>query len=280
MLINDGQVLNPSFLECRLATAVDMPKIETVTVENYDDNGPFGAKGAGNSSVINLAAAISNAVCNAVGVRIKELPISPAKVLQGLKKRRPEMQLPQFEYVESKSLEDAACFLQEKGRQSMLIGGGTDMLPSMKQRIYHPTYIISLAALPDLKQIQCDDDGGSVKLGAALKLCTLENNDAIKKRFPIVAQAARAVGSPQLREMGTLGKNLCLDTRCYYYNQSETWRKCRPACIKMDGDVCNATGSGKKCFAVFSGDMAPSLIDVDARIILHSARGERTISAG
>lgn len=85
MLIKDGQVLNPSFLECRLATSMDMPEIETVTVENYDDNGPFGAKGAGNSSVINLAAAISNAVCNAVGVRIKELPISPAKVLQGLK---------------------------------------------------------------------------------------------------------------------------------------------------------------------------------------------------
>jgi CO/xanthine dehydrogenase Mo-binding subunit len=87
MLIKDGQVLNPSFLECRLATAVDMPEIETATVENFDDNGPFGAKGAGNSSVINLAAAISNAVCNAVGVRIKELPISPAKVLQGLKKK-------------------------------------------------------------------------------------------------------------------------------------------------------------------------------------------------
>jgi len=186
------------------------------------------------------------------------------------------MQLPQFEYVESKSLEDAARFLQEKGRQSMLIGGGTDMLPSMKQRVYHPTYIISLAAVPDLKQIQFDDNGG-LKLGSGLKLCTLENNAKIKKRFPIVAQAARAVGSPQIREMGTLGGNLCLDTRCYYYNQSDTWRKCRSACIKMGGDVCNAIGSGKKCFAVFSGDMAPALIAADARIVLHSARGERTI---
>jgi len=186
------------------------------------------------------------------------------------------MQLPQFEYVESKSLEDAARFLQEKGRQSMLIGGGTDMLPSMKQRVYHPTYIISLAAVPDLKQIQFDDNGG-LKLGSGLKLCTLENNAKIKKRFPIVAQAAGAVGSPQLREMGTLGGNLCLDTRCYYYNQSETWRKCRTACIKMGGDVCNAIGSGKKCFAVFSGDMAPALIALNATIVLHSARGERTI---
>ena len=186
------------------------------------------------------------------------------------------MQLPQFEYVEPKSLADAARFIQDKGRQSMLIGGGTDILPSMKQRIYRPTYIMSLAAVPDLKQIQLDDTFG-LRLGASLKLCELENNPEIKKRYPIVAQAARAVGSPQLREMGTLGGNLCLDTRCYYYNQSDTWRKCRSACIKMGGDVCNAIGSGKKCFAVFSGDMAPALIAADARIVLLSAQAERTI---
>jgi 4-hydroxybenzoyl-CoA reductase subunit beta len=186
------------------------------------------------------------------------------------------MQLPEFEYVEPKSLEEAARFLQEKGRQSMLIGGGTDVLPSMKQRIYHPTYIMSLAAVPDLKQIKFDDNAG-VKLGSAVKLCTLENNPEIKKQFPILAQAARAVGAPQIREMGTLGGNLCLDTRCYYYNQSDTWRKCRSACIKMGGDVCNAIGSGKKCFAVFSGDMAPALIAADARVVLLSAQAERTI---
>ena len=186
------------------------------------------------------------------------------------------MQLPQFEYVEPKSIEDAARFLREKGSESMLIGGGTDMLPSMKQRIYKPAYIMSLESIPDLKKIQFDGTDGVV-LGASVKLCTLVHNPDIKKRFPIIAQAARAVGSPQLREMGTLGGNLCLDTRCYFYNQSDSWRKSRAACIKMGGDVCNAIGSGKKCFAVFSGDMAPSLIALNTRIVLHSTHGERTI---
>ena len=111
------------------------------------------------------------------------------------------MQLPRFEYVESKSLEDAARLLQEKGRLSMLIGGGTDMLPSMKQRVYHPAFIISLAAVPDLKHIQFDGNGG-VKLGAGLKLCRLEHNADIKKRFPILAQAAGAVGDLALRDLG------------------------------------------------------------------------------
>ncbi|MBU2499256.1 MAG: molybdopterin-dependent oxidoreductase [Proteobacteria bacterium] len=84
MIIRDGQVLNPSFLDFRLPTALDMPDISTIIVENFDENGPFGAKGAGNSSVINLASAIANAVYHAVGVRIKDLPITPEKVLEGL----------------------------------------------------------------------------------------------------------------------------------------------------------------------------------------------------
>jgi 4-hydroxybenzoyl-CoA reductase subunit beta len=186
------------------------------------------------------------------------------------------MQLSQFEYVEPKSLEEAASFMQEKGAECMLIGGGTDILPSMKQRIFNPPFIITLDALPDLKNIKLRNDGSAI-IGSSVKLRTLEQHADIKKQFPIVAQAANAVGSPQLREMGTLGGNLCLDTRCYFYNQSDTWRKCRPTCIKMGGDVCNAIGAGKKCFAVFSGDMAPALIALKARIVLHSARGERVI---
>lgn len=186
------------------------------------------------------------------------------------------MQLSHFEYVEPKSLEEAARFIQEKGPECLLIGGGTDILPSMKQRIFNPPFIMTLDAIPDLKDITIRDDG-SATIGSSVKLRTLEQHPDIKKRFPIVAQAANAVGSPQLREMGTLGGNLCLDTRCYFYNQSDTWRKCRPTCIKMGGDVCNAIGAGKKCFAVFSGDMAPALIALNARIVLHSARGEREI---
>ncbi len=156
------------------------------------------------------------------------------------------------------------------------MGGGTDILPSMKQRIYAPEYVVSLEAITDLGQIKFNENSGA-RLGPSVKLGSLASNLKIQKRFPILAQAARAVGSPQLREMGTLGGNLCLDTRCIYYNQSATWRSCRPACIKMGGKVCNAIGSGKKCFAVFSGDLAPALIALDARVVLLSAGKERTI---
>jgi len=93
----------------------------------------------------------------------------------------------------------------------------------------------------------------------------------------MVAQAVAAVGSLQLREMGTVGGNLSLDTRCTYYNQSDFWRKCRPPCIKMGGDVCNVMGGGKKCFAVFSGDLAPALIALEGKITLFSTEGERTL---
>ncbi len=186
------------------------------------------------------------------------------------------MQLPQFTYVEPESLKEAAQFLQQKGPASRIMGGGTDILPSMKQRIYAPEYVVSLEAITDLGQIKFNENSGA-RLGPSVKLGSLASNLKIQKRFPILAQAARAVGSPQLREMGTLGGNLCLDTRCIYYNQSATWRSCRPACIKMGGKVCNAIGSGKKCFAVFSGDLAPALIALDARVVLLSAGKERTI---
>jgi len=93
----------------------------------------------------------------------------------------------------------------------------------------------------------------------------------------MVHQAARVLASPQLRFMGTVGGNLSLDTRCYYYNQSDSWRKSRPRCIKMGGEVCNAIGGGKKCFAVFSSDLAPALMALGASVKLLSQRGERTL---
>ncbi len=186
------------------------------------------------------------------------------------------MQLPPFTFVEPESLQEAVQFLQQKGAVSRIIGGGTDILPSMKQRICTPEYVVSLEAISDLGQIEFDQNSGA-RLGSSVKLYSLASSSEIQRRFPILVQAARAVGSPQLREMGTLGGNLCLDTRCSYYNQSANWRKCLPACLKMGGKICNAIGSGQKCFAVFSGDLAPALMALGARVVLLSAGGQRTI---
>lgn len=187
------------------------------------------------------------------------------------------MRLPDFQYMAPSSLQEAALFLKEHGHESKIIGGGTDILPSMKQRIFSPKYVVSLEDIPDLDRVEFDEQSG-LRIGASVKLRSLETDPIILDRYPIISQAAHAVGSLQLRQMGTVGGNLSLDTRCIYYNQTDFWRKCRPRCIKMDGETCNAVGGGKKCFAVFSGDLAPALITLGAKIKLHSYSGERTIS--
>jgi len=186
------------------------------------------------------------------------------------------MRLPDFEYVEPKSTEEACAFLKEHVRESKLIAGGTDLLPSMKQRIFKPKYVVNLGVLPNLDRIEFDEKTG-LRIGALVKVRSLETDAMIRERYPMIGQAAEAVGSVQLRQMGTVGGNLSLDTRCYYYNQSDFWRKCRPVCIKMGGETCNAVGGGKKCFAVFSGDLAPALVALGAKIVLRSAKGERSL---
>jgi 4-hydroxybenzoyl-CoA reductase subunit beta len=164
----------------------------------------------------------------------------------------------------------------DHAKECKMMRGGTDLLPSMKQRIFRPKHVLNLSAIPDLDRIEFDERSG-LRMGALVKLRTLEKDPVILKRYPMITQAAGEVGSVQLREMGTVGGNLSLDTRCYYYNQSDFWRKSRPICIKMGGDTCNAVGGGKKCFAIFSGDLAPALIALGAKIKLVSAKGERTL---
>jgi 4-hydroxybenzoyl-CoA reductase subunit beta len=186
------------------------------------------------------------------------------------------MRLPDFQYVEPKSIQEACLFLQDSSRESKIMGGGTDLLPSMKQRIFGPKCVVSLGVTPNLDRIEFDEQLG-LRIGALVKLRSLETDPVVREKYTIIAQAAGEVGSVQLRQMGTVGGNLSLDTRCYYYNQSDFWRKCRPTCIKMGGETCNAIGGGKKCFAVFSGDLAPALIALGSKVTLVSSKGERKL---
>ena len=186
------------------------------------------------------------------------------------------MRLPSFRYAEPSTLQEAVAFLGEHGNQCRVIAGGTDLLPSMKQGIFNPAVLLSPERIPDLDKLEWDDQGG-LRLGPLFKIRALESDGNILRKFPMIHHAARVLASPQLRFMGTVGGNLSLDTRCYYYNQSNSWRRSRPACIKMGGEVCNAIGGRKKCFAVFCGDLAPVLIALEARVTLLSGRGERTL---
>ena len=186
--------------------------------------------------------------------------------------------LPKFEYREPESVPEAARLLAEFGERAKLIGGGTDLVPSMRQGLFKPACVISLQRIVALRGIAWEE-GAGLRIGPMTTLSEVEASDQARTRFPFIAAAAREVGSPQLREMGTVGGNLCLDTRCRYYNQSEDWQDCVEACVKRGGEYCKASPNGRarKCFAVFSADLATALVAADARVTLQSASGSRTI---
>lgn len=186
--------------------------------------------------------------------------------------------LPKFEYREPGSVAEAARLLAELGSRAKLIGGGTDLVPSMRQGLYTPACVISLQRIAGLRGVAWED-GVGLRIGPMTTLREMEASAEARARFPFLAAAAREVGSPQLREMGTVGGNLCLDTRCRHFNQSEDWQDCVEACVKRGGEFCKASPNGRarKCFAVFSADLATALVAANARVTLQSAGGARTI---
>lgn len=184
--------------------------------------------------------------------------------------------LPKFEFLEPNSIDEATTLLARFGAQGMIVGGGTDLVPSMRQGLFAPKYVMSLQNIGDLAGISWDDAAG-LEIGALATLRSIEQSTDVVRRLPVIAEAAHAVASLQLRQMATVGGNLCLDTRCYVYNRSEAWRSCNEPCLKMGGVYCSIVPRAKKCFAVFSADLAPALVALDAQIMLASTRGNRTI---
>jgi 4-hydroxybenzoyl-CoA reductase subunit beta len=178
------------------------------------------------------------------------------------------MQLPGFEHLQPASLGEALDLLAEHGEQAKVIAGGTDLLVSMKQRLLTPDHLVDLKTIPELDFIG-EDDGG-VRIGALTRLATIVNSSLIRERIPVVA-------APPLQNMGTLGGNLCLNTRCYYFNQSPFWRQVRGHCYKSGGDTCHVVKGGSKCLATYQGDVAPVLIALDARVRIASKAAERTV---
>jgi 4-hydroxybenzoyl-CoA reductase subunit beta len=186
------------------------------------------------------------------------------------------MRLPKFEHLQPESLAEVLGLLAEHGEQAKSIAGGTELLVTMKQGLLAPAYLINLKELPELNFIAYDDEEG-LRIGALTTVATLVRSQVIQRQFPILAQSAEQVAAPPLQQMGTLGGNLCLNTRCFYYNQSRFWRQARPACYKTGGDVCHVVKGGNRCFAVYQGDMAPALIALDATVKIAKKGGERII---
>jgi 4-hydroxybenzoyl-CoA reductase subunit beta len=186
------------------------------------------------------------------------------------------MRLPLFAFRAPRTLEEAASILHGEGPSAMPLAGGTDLLPNMKRRQQVPRTLLSLRNIEALQAIRFGESGA--RLGACLTLSDIASDPRFRNGATALAQAASQVATPQIRNMATLGGNLCLDTRCNYYDQNYEWRKAINFCMKKDGVTCWVAPSSTKCLAVSSTDTAPALMALGARVRLVSHSGQREIS--
>ena len=185
------------------------------------------------------------------------------------------LRLPEFKYYQPRSLKQATKALADLGNEVMLVAGGTDVYPKMKRGQFTPRHLISLRALRELKGIRQSKDG--LWIGAGESLTAVSNHRVIAKHLPALAHAAESVSTPQLRNMGTIGGNVLVDTRCNYYDQTHFWRQAVGFCMKKDGDICLVAPGSAKCLAIASSDTAPVLISLDAEAIVVNQQGERRV---
>ena len=186
------------------------------------------------------------------------------------------IRLPAFSYVSPKTLDQAVRAVADAGPAGMLVAGGTDLYPNMKRRQFEPTTLVGLRASHELRGVGGSPRDG-MRVGACTTLTAVATHPELGRAYAGLATAAGLVSSPQLRNMGTLGGNVCVDTRCNYYNQSYEWRKAIGFCMKKDGDICLVAPSSSRCWAVSSSDTAPVLWSLGARVRLAGPSGERTV---
>ena len=185
--------------------------------------------------------------------------------------------LPRFHLAEPATVEEAiAARLNHPGGR--FVAGGTDLLVNMRRGISSPDLLVDLSGIEELAKIETN--GSGVTIGAGVTIATLARNAVIATRYRALAQAAEAIAGPGHRIMGTVGGNLCLDTRCIYYNQSEWWRSANAYCLKHRGDICHVAPQGQRCHAAFVGDLAPALLVLGAEISIAGTQGHRRISLG
>src|ERR1051325_10610579 len=188
------------------------------------------------------------------------------------------MRLPKFTYRAPKTISDAVKMIADAGNTGMFVAGGTDLYPNMKRRQQTPKTVISITRLKDLRKITGDAQSG-VTIGSSVSLTEICDHPIINRDYGFVSDAARLISTPILRNMGTIGGNLLLDTRCNYYDQNYEWRKGINFCLKKDGDVCWVAPGSPKCWAVQSSDLVPLMVAIGARLRLVSTVGDRLIEA-
>jgi 4-hydroxybenzoyl-CoA reductase subunit beta len=184
------------------------------------------------------------------------------------------LSLPEFKLLRPHTTAEAVALLAQHAGDIRILAGGTDLLPSMQQKLFAPQYVLDIRRIAELRGVR-QQATGAVEIGALTALTDVEHSDLLRRHFRVLHEAAKTVASPVLRNMGTIGGNICLDTRCLWYNQSLQWRKSCGFCIKKDGDLCHVAPGGTKCWAAFSGDTPAALLCLDAEIEIASAAGIR-----
>jgi 4-hydroxybenzoyl-CoA reductase subunit beta len=184
--------------------------------------------------------------------------------------------LPRFEWASPRTVEEAIALLSDRAGETLVVAGGTDAVPNLKHRLYEPRRIVHIGQVAELHYVR--EREGGLELGALATLAEIARHPAVRRDFPSLAKAAGLVAGPQLRNMGTLGGNLCLDTRCTYFNQTRFWRQSLGFCLKKDGDRCHVVPQGRRCVAAHSSDVAPVLISLGAEVEIAGRGGRRAVS--
>jgi 4-hydroxybenzoyl-CoA reductase subunit beta len=187
------------------------------------------------------------------------------------------MRLPEFEFIQPHSLQEVCSILGEHEEKAALLAGGTALIVGLRYRLCKPAVVIDLKGLSELDHVGRSESGG-LAIGSMVTLEAIEKSPLVLKEHASLAQAAQLVAVPPIRSGATIGGNLCLDTRCLYYNQTKFWRSGLKACFKRGGDTCHAVERGRRCQAVYQGDLGPILIALGAEVKIVSARGEKIIS--
>jgi len=185
------------------------------------------------------------------------------------------MNLPPFQFKQPKSLDEVTSLLQEYGDKAAILAGGTILIVALRYRLIEPTLVICLKELKILNHIYKNDK--AINIGSMVPLEVLERSEIIKNEYPSLISVIQKIAVPPIRNQATIGGNICLDNRCIFYNQSEFWRSVQKPCFKLGGELCHAVEKGKRCQAVYSGDLAPFLIALGANVKIISKEGEKLI---
>ncbi len=185
------------------------------------------------------------------------------------------MRLKKFAHFEPRTLSEACQLLKEHAGKAAVIAGGTDLVVRMKYGVTQPEYLINLKKVEGLSGISLV--GEDLHVGALTTLTQVRCCDLVQERYPILAEAALAVGAAQLQNMGTIGGNICLEPRCWYFQQGSSWRQARADCLKNGGSVCYMAKGSTRCYALYCGDTAAALLALGAKVRLVSLGGERTV---